>query len=623
MLLEAEDTDKTEVYCHCSALHLVQYEPVGRFYEAVVKRQRLDKSVSGFDDVDEDVTEKASDEKEEKLMELSLEDKQFLLTLDSAEWKKQDHYRVLRIPHLRAKATDDDIKKAYRKLMLKYHPDKRKQDAALDIPSDLDLHDYFACITRAFEQLSILESRQSFDSVDPTFDDATPTTFNANKQDFFKVFEPVFERNSRWSNTQPVPKLGDMTLTIDEINEFYTFWFEFSSWRNFSYQDEEDTEKAESREERRWMERENKSKRTKKKKEEMSRIKSFVELAYQNDPRIKKYKEEEKRKRMDIKKAKEAAAAEEKRKRLEALENEKKAKEQAEREAKEKALKEKKEKDKLKKAAAKDRKSIRQFVKSENYFSIDKDDVASLERLEKSLENLSLENVQTLKTLVDTKNKEEFKKQYIEYSNDVLKKLQEEAERRKQEELERAKASKQATTSNQGASAVWSDLELQLLVKATTLFPIGTASRWEVIAGYINEHGQNTGNEKNGKQVINKVKSLKKQDASLKEEINKKAFSVLEQATTAKQNAPSANKIVSNVTVKDEGKEKEPVPPMAPWSSNEQKLLEQALKKYDSKTPERWDKIAGDVGTRTKKECMKRYKELVEMVKAKKAAAGQ
>ena len=38
---------------------------------------------------------------------------------------------------------------------------------------------------------------------------------------------------------------------------------------------------------------------------------------------------------------------------------------------------------------------------------------------------------------------------------------------------------------------------------------MGTSSRWDVIAAYINEH---SGSEKGktGKQVINKVKSLKK-----------------------------------------------------------------------------------------------------------------
>ena len=58
-------------------------------------------------------------------------------------------------------------------------------------------------------------------------------------------------------------------------------------------------------------------------------------------------------------------------------------------------------------------------------------------------------------------------------------------------------------------------------------------------------------------------------------------------------------------------------------TTEEQKLLEQALKTYPVNTPERWEKIAEAVPGRTKKDCMKRYKELVEMVKAKKAAQEQ
>lgn len=45
-----------------------------------------------------------------------------------------------------------------------------------------------------------------------------------------------------------------------------------------------------------------------------------------------------------------------------------------------------------------------------------------------------------------------------------------------------------------------------------------------------------------------------------------------------------------------------------PWTTEEQKLLEQALKTYPVNTPERWEKIAEAVPGRTKKDCMKRYK---------------
>ena len=46
----------------------------------------------------------------------------------------------------------------------------------------------------------------------------------------------------------------------------------------------------------------------------------------------------------------------------------------------------------------------------------------------------------------------------------------------------------------------------------------------------------------------------------------------------------------------------------APWTAEEQKLLEQALKTFPANTPERWEKIAEAVPARSKKDCMKRYK---------------
>lgn len=50
---------------------------------------------------------------------------------------------------VRFNATDDDIKRAFRKIVLKHHPDKRKGQG--EVVSEDD--DYFTCITKANEIL--------------------------------------------------------------------------------------------------------------------------------------------------------------------------------------------------------------------------------------------------------------------------------------------------------------------------------------------------------------------------------------------------------------------------------------------------------------------------------------
>lgn len=58
----------------------------------------------------------------------------------------------------------------------------------------------------------------------------------------------------------------------------------------------------------------------------------------------------------------------------------------------------------------------------------------------------------------------------------------------------------------------------------------------------------------------------------------------------------------------------------SPWTSEEQKILEQALKSYPATLADRWDKISACLPARSKKDCMVRYKELVEIIQAKKRA---
>lgn len=62
-----------------------------------------------------------------------------------------------------------------------------------------------------------------------------------------------------------------------------------------------------SREERRWIDKQNKAARAKLKKEEMARIRSAVDCAYSLDPRITMFKDQDSQRKMDMKMEKQKA----------------------------------------------------------------------------------------------------------------------------------------------------------------------------------------------------------------------------------------------------------------------------------------------------------------------------
>ena len=54
------------------------------------------------------------------------------------------------------------------------------------------------------------------------------------------------------------------------------------------------------------------------------------------------------------------------------------------------------------------------------------------------------------------------------------------------------------------------------------------------------------------------------------------------------------------------------------WTQSQQKALESAIKQFPKGTTERWERIANKVPSKTKDQCIQRFKTLAEMVKKKK-----
>lgn len=83
------------------------------------------------------------------------------------------------------------------------------------------------------------------------------------------------------------------------------------------------------------------------------------------------------------------------------------------------------------------------------------------------------------------------------------------------EDKQKTNAANAENASGGETGCIWTVEEQQLLVKAMTVFPVGTKSRWDVVAAFINEHRKNEDGGggaklKTGKDVVKKVKELER-----------------------------------------------------------------------------------------------------------------
>ncbi|XP_073281622.1 uncharacterized protein, partial [Primulina huaijiensis] len=201
--------------------------------------------------------------------------------------------------------------------------------------------------------------RRIYDSTDE-FDDEIPS--DCAPHEFFKVFGPAFLRNGRWSVNQPVPTLGDDNTPFQEVDSFYDFWYSFKSWREFPHADEFELDQAESREHRRWMERQNAKLSEGARKEEYARVRALVDNAYKRDPRLLRRKEEQKAEKLRKKEAKLLAKRLQEEEEARIVEEERRKKEEEEKKAAEAALNQKKMKEREKKLLRKERTRFRSLA---------------------------------------------------------------------------------------------------------------------------------------------------------------------------------------------------------------------------------------------------------------------
>ncbi|KAL2111972.1 hypothetical protein VUR80DRAFT_8886 [Thermomyces stellatus] len=344
-----------------SASTLRSIEPAGPHFLAHARRARHKRTFSEDDRIQ--AQEKAKKVEDEEVSDISEEEDPLMLQREAKDWKSQDHYQVLGLSKYRYKATEDQIKRAHRKKVLKHHPDKKAASGRTDDDN------FFKCIQKATEILLDPVKRRQFDSVDEAADVDPPTKKQLAKGNFYKLWGNVFKSEARFSKVHPVPSFGDENSTKEEVEEFYNFWYNFDSWRTFEYLDEDVPDDNENRDQKRHMERKNANRRKKRKAEDNARLRKLLDDCSAGDERIKRFR-------------KEANAAKNK-KRLEREEAERKAKEEAQRKKEEeaaaaKAAEEaakadreaaKKAKEAAKNAAKKNKRVLKGSVKDANYFT--------------------------------------------------------------------------------------------------------------------------------------------------------------------------------------------------------------------------------------------------------------
>lgn len=402
-----------------------------------------------------------------------------------------------------AAADIEAIRKAYHKAVLMYHPDKAQFKTA-DGKEDRTV---FLKIQEAFNVLSNETKRRAYDSQLP-FDESIPSEEKVQKalakgpHKFFKLFTPVFQRNARFGVKKPVPDLGDMETPLSDVYKFYEYWVNFESWRDFTgVGAEHKPDEATSREEKRWMMKENERLAKKMKKKEMERLIQLVTIAEKYDPRITADKEKKRMAKEADKNAKEAIA----KKKADEEAAAKAWAEQQENEERERQSAQKLDKEKLKKAQSKGRNILRKLLRataelghgSGEYGILSDADVETLcnhcklEDLNEVNNALGGEPASKDNALVKTDGF-----QVVIDKVAHLKALEQQAaedeqiakEAKKREADDKAAAEKKGKKGAEVAPVEreWAREELSMLAKSVSRYPAGSANRWVSITNYMN-----------------------------------------------------------------------------------------------------------------------------------------
>lgn len=217
------------------------------------------------------------------------------------------HYDILEVDR---NASDDVIKKAYRKLALKWHPDKN-----LDNP--VEAKEQFQLVQQAWEVLSDPHERTWYDNhreailkggIGENYKDESINLFQYfsttcykgygdDDNGFYTVYRKVFEtlaaedaEFSRDGGSEDIASFGNSESSYEEVvHHFYAYWQSYSTKRSFAWLDPYDIRDTPNRRVLRLVEKENRKIREKAKRERNEQVRNLVAFIRKRDKRVQAY----------------------------------------------------------------------------------------------------------------------------------------------------------------------------------------------------------------------------------------------------------------------------------------------------------------------------------------------
>jgi len=214
----------------------------------------------------------------------------------------------------------DKLKIAYRKMAMKWHPDKVQQSGAGDSADAYQkATERFQQINRAYEILSDPVERTWYDShrerilsASSSSANAAPGEFDLPLWNFFsplaysgfgetgngfyavyrEIFkkvhmqEQVFGRMYGDREVGEAPELGGPETPYQQVYSFYRYWQGFSTVKDFGWCDEFDVLQAPNRKVRRLMEEENNKVRKREKREFNNTVRQLATFVKKRDKRV-------------------------------------------------------------------------------------------------------------------------------------------------------------------------------------------------------------------------------------------------------------------------------------------------------------------------------------------------